>query len=158
MFPLKNGLKEGAALSSLLLIFALKYAIMRVQVIQYGLKLNGTHQLLVCAADVNILSGSLHTIRKNAEALLAGSKEIGLEVNADKTKYMVMSRDQNAGRSHSIKIDNSSFEMVEEFRYSGTAVMNQNSIQVEIKSRLKSGNACCCSVQNLCLPVCYPKI
>jgi len=68
---------------------------------------------------------------------------------ADKTKYMVMSRDQNEGRSHNIKTDNSSFERVEEFRYLGTTLRNQNSIQEEIKSRLKSGNACCYSVQNL---------
>ena len=47
------------------------------------------------------------------------SKEIGLEVNADKTNYMVMSRDQNAGRSHNMRIDNRSFERVEEFKYLG---------------------------------------
>jgi hypothetical protein len=72
------------------------------------------------------------------EALIVDSKEIGLEVNADKTKYMVMSRDQNAGKSHSMKIDNSSFERVEEFKYLGTNLTNQNSIQEETKSRLKS--------------------
>jgi len=60
-------------------------------------KLNGTHQLLVYADDVNILGGSVHTIKENAEALVVVSKEIGLEMNADKTKYAVMSRDQNAG-------------------------------------------------------------
>ena len=65
------------------------------------------------------------------------SKEIGLEVNVDKTKYMAMSRDQNAGRSHSMKSDNSSFERVEELKYLGTTLTNQNSIQEEIKSRLK---------------------
>jgi len=86
------------------------------------------------------------------------SKEIGLEVNADKTKYMVMSRDQNAGQSRSMKIDNNSFENAEEFKYLGTTLTNQNSIQEEIKSRLKSGNACYHSVQNICLPVCHPKI
>jgi hypothetical protein len=53
------------------------------------------------------------------EALIVASKETGLEVNADKTKCMVMSRDQNAGRSHSMKIDNSSFGRVEEFKYLG---------------------------------------
>jgi hypothetical protein len=76
------------------------------------------------------------------------SKQTGLEVNADKTKYMIMSRDQNAGRSHSIKTDNSSFERVEEFKYLGTN-LNQNSIQEKIKNRLKSGNACDHSVQNI---------
>jgi len=71
---------------------------------------------------------------------------------------MVMSRGQNAIRSHNIKIDNSSFESMEEFKYLGTTLTNQDSIQEEIKSRLKSGNACYHSVQNFCLPVCYPKI
>jgi len=73
------------------------------------LKLNGTHQLLVYADDVNILGGSVHIIEKNAETLVDASKEIGLEVNVDKAKYMVMSRDQNAGRSRNIKTDNSYF-------------------------------------------------
>jgi hypothetical protein len=95
------------------------------------------------------LGGSVHTIKENAETLLVASKEIGLEVNADKTKYMVMSQDQTAGRHHSMKIDNSSFQRVEEFKYLETTLMNQNSIQEEIKSRLKSGNACYHSVQNL---------
>jgi len=95
------------------------------------------------------LGGSVRNIEKNTEAFLFASKEIGLEVNADKTKYMVMSRNQKAGRSHSIKIENSSFGKVEEFRYLGTTLTNQNSIQEEIKSRLKSGNACYHSVQNI---------
>ena len=77
------------------------------------------------------------------------SKESGREVNADKSKYMVMSRDQNAGRSHSMKTDNSSFERVEEFKYLGTILTNQNYIQEKIKSRMKSVNACYHSVQNL---------
>ena len=61
------------------------------------MKLNGTHQCLVDADDVNILGGSLHTIKENAEALIVASNETGLEVNVDKTKYMFMSRNQNAG-------------------------------------------------------------
>jgi len=91
----------------------------------------------------------VHTVKDNAEALIVASKEIGLKVNADKTKYMVMPRDQNAGQSHSMKIDSSSFERVEEFKYLGTNLTNQNSIPEEIKSRLKSGNTCYHSVQNL---------
>jgi len=113
------------------------------------LKLNGTHQLLVYAYDVNILGRSVHIIKKNTEPLVVPSTEIGLGVNADKTKYMVMSRDQNAGRSYSMKTYNSFFERVEEFKYLGTNLTNQNSIHGETKSRLKSGNACYHSVQNL---------
>ena len=80
----------------LLFNFAFKYAIIRVQVNQDGLKLSGTHQLLAYVDDVNILGGSVDTV-KNAESLVAATNEIGLEVNAHKTKYMVMSRDKNAG-------------------------------------------------------------
>ena len=68
---------------------------------------------------------------------------------SDKTKYMVMSREQTAGLSHSMKVDNSSIERVEEFKYLGTTLTNQNSIQEGIKSRLKLGNACYHSVQNV---------
>jgi len=67
----------------------------------------------------------------------------------DKTKYMVMSRDQNVGRIRSVRIDNSTFERVEEFKYLGTNLTNRNSIVEEIKKRLKSGNACYHSVHNL---------
>ena len=64
---------------------------------------------------------------------MVASKDIRLEVNGDNTKYIVMSRDQNAGRSHNINIDNSSFERVEQFKYLGTTLKNKNSIQEEIK-------------------------
>jgi len=144
MFRFRNGLKQGDALSPLFFNVPLEYAIRRVQVAQDGLKLNGTHQFLVYADDVNILGGSVHTIKENAEALVVASKTVGLEVNADKTKYMVMSQNQNAGQSHTMKCDNtcSSFKRVEEFKYLGTTLTNQNSIQEEIKSRLKSGCDC----------------
>jgi hypothetical protein len=68
--------------------------------------LHGTRQLLILVYDVNILGGSVHTKEKNTEALVVASKDTGLEVNADKTKYMATSRDQNSGRSHNMKIDN----------------------------------------------------
>ena len=112
-------------------------------------KLNGAHQLLVYTDGVNILGGSVHTVKENAEALIVASNEIGLEVNVDKTKYMAMSQDQNAGQSHSVKFDNSSFERIEGFKYLGKTLTNQNSIQDAIKSRLKTGNPCYHSVQNL---------
>ena len=91
------------------------------------MKLNGTHHLLA-HADVNILGRTVHTIKENAEALVVVSKEIVLEVNADETKCLAMSRDQNAGQSHGIKSDNSSFERVVEFKYLGTTITNQNFI------------------------------
>ena len=73
------------------------------------------------------------------------------------SKYMIMSRDQNAGRGHSMKIDNSSTERVEEFKYLVTTLTDQNFIQEEMKSRLQGMFAIVwCRI--FCLPVCYPKI
>jgi hypothetical protein len=84
IFPIRNALKQGDALSPFIFNFVFEYAIKRVQVNQDGLKLNGIHQLLVYADYVNILGGSVRSIKKNAAALVVASKEIGLEVNADK--------------------------------------------------------------------------
>jgi len=116
MFPIRNGLKQGDDLLPLLFNFVLEYAIRRVQVNWDGLKLNGTHQLLVDADGVNILGGSVHIGKENAEALVVASKVSGLEVSADTTKYMVIPLDQNSGRSHNIEIDISSFERVEKLK------------------------------------------
>jgi len=103
-------------------------------------------QFLVYADDDNILGGSVHTVGESEEVLVMASKEIGLEVNADKSKYMVIYGDQNAGRSYNIKSDNSSFGMVEEFKYLGTILRNQCSFQEESKGRLKLGIVCYHSV------------
>ena len=83
MFPIRNGLKQGDALSPLLFNFALEFSIRRVQVNQDGLKLNSAYQLLVYADNVNILGGSLCTIKKNTKAVVVASKETGLAVNGD---------------------------------------------------------------------------
>jgi hypothetical protein len=77
------------------------------------LKLNGTHMLLVYADDVNMLGWSIHTIKRNMKAVVIANKEIGLEVNAETTKYMVTSWDQNAGENSILKIGNKSFWSLE---------------------------------------------
>jgi ribosomal protein S2 len=94
------------------------------------------------------LGDNIDTIQKNAEALLDASKEVGLEVNSEKTKYMLMSR-KKAGQKHAIKTANRSFEGVAKFRYLGPTLTDQNCMQEEIKSRLNSGNACYNSIQSL---------
>jgi hypothetical protein len=110
--------------------------------------LNGSHQLLVYADDVNLLDDRVNIIDKT-ETLLEASRDIDLEINAEKTKYVIMSRHQNSGQNQNIRIANESFENVATFKYLLTTLKNRKDIRDEIKGRLISGNICYCSVQNL---------
>jgi hypothetical protein len=90
----------------------IEYAIWKVQENQVGLKLNGTHQLLAYADDVNLLGDNIDHIKKNKETLIGASKEVGLEINIEKTKYMLLSHHRNAGQNRDIKIANRLLEIV----------------------------------------------
>jgi hypothetical protein len=92
---------------------------------------------------------NIDTIKENIETLTDASKAGGLEVNTEKTKYVLLSRHQNAGQNHDMKIANRCFENVAQFRCLGSIVINQNLIEEEIKRTWNSGNACYHSVQNL---------
>jgi hypothetical protein len=91
----------------------------------------------------------LDTVNKNTEIVNDASKEVGLDVNLEKTKYMLVSRYPNADQNQDIRITDRTFENVSQFKYLGTVVTNQNLIPEEIKRRLNSVNACYHSVQNL---------
>ncbi|KAJ4439473.1 hypothetical protein ANN_07597, partial [Periplaneta americana] len=108
-----------------------------------GLESKGLHQLLVYADDVNMLGENTQTIRENAEILLEANKEIGLEVNPEKTKYMIIVR------NGTIKVGDLSFEEMEKFKYLGATVTNVNDTRKEIKRRINMGNACYYSVEKL---------
>ena len=96
-----------------------------------------------------MLGENLKTIRENTEIFIKASKDIGLELNSDKTKYMITSRQQNLVRNQNIVIENLSFENVEKFKYLGVTVTNTNDIREEIKLRINMGNACYYSLQKI---------
>jgi len=100
----------------------------------------------------------MHAIWKNKEALVVSSKQTGIEVNAEKTKYMIMSRDKYPGQNHNIKIQNKAFKRVEQFIYLETILTNQNFIHEDIKSRMKYRNVYYHSAQNLLSSSLYSKI
>jgi hypothetical protein len=114
-----------------------------------GLKLNGTHQLLVYADDVNLLGDNIDTIKKRGRTLIDASKEFGLEGTTEKTEYLLLYHQQNAGKNRDIKMANTSFENVAQLRYFRTTITNQNLIHEDFKRRLNLSNACYHSVQNL---------
>jgi hypothetical protein len=97
--------------------------------------------------DINIVGED--SIQRNKNTLLDASKEVGLEVNPEKTKHMLISYYQKAGQKHSIKKVNRSFEDVAKFKYLEKTLTDQNCIHEDIKSRLNSRNACYDSVQSL---------
>jgi hypothetical protein len=99
--------------------------------IHVGLKLNGTHQLPAYDDDVNLLGDNIDIINKT-QTLIDVSKEVGIEISVEKSKYMFLSCHRNAGQNRGIKIANRSFENVSQFKYLGMTVINQNLIQEEI--------------------------
>ena len=109
-FPIQNGLKQEDALSLLLFNFALEYAIREVQETNLGLEMIGTHQVLAYADDVNLIGDDIRTIERNADVLLNACKDIGLTVNAGKTKYMEIERHQVVIANEHIKMGSNSYE------------------------------------------------
>jgi hypothetical protein len=109
-FPIQNGLKQDV-LSPSLFSFSLEDMLRKVQENQVGLKLNGTHQLLVFADDLSLLGVNLHSIMKNTETLIDTINKVDLEVKAEKTNHMLLSHHQKTGQYHDIKVGNRSLKM-----------------------------------------------
>jgi hypothetical protein len=106
---------------------------------------------------LNLLGYNTDTIQKNTKALPDASKEAGIEVNIEKSKYMLISTHQNAGKNHNIKIANRSFENTVQLKYFGLTVTNQNFIHEKVRSRLNLGNACYHSIPNILSSCLMPK-
>jgi hypothetical protein len=121
-FPIQNSLKQGDALSPLLFDFAIEYAVRKVQENQVGLKLNGGHQFLTFADDVNLLGDNIDTTKKDTGTLTDASKEVGVEIIVEKTKYVLLSHHQNAGQNQHMKIASRLFENVSQFKCFGNYI------------------------------------
>jgi hypothetical protein len=121
------------------------------------MKLNGNHQLLVCVDDVNLLGDNIDTIKKNMETLNDARKDVGLGVNAEKTKNMLLSHHQNGGQNHHMKTPNGSFGNAAHFKYLAVTVTNQNLILENIKRRLNMGSVATSQSRTFCLLVCCLK-
>jgi hypothetical protein len=107
------------------------------------------HGELVYVDDDNLLGNSINAIKENTQTLLEDNRDAELQINAEKTKYMIMSCHPNSGQNQNIRIANESFEKVAKFKYLGKTLTNKSNIHDEIKSRLNLGNACFYLVQNL---------
>jgi len=96
---------------------------------------------LVYGDNINLLGDSINTITEKTEVLLESRNDVGLEINAEKTKYMIISRHQHSGQNQNIRVASESFVSVAKFKHLGTILTNQNDIHDETKSRLSSRNA-----------------
>jgi hypothetical protein len=141
-FPSQNGLKQGDALFPWLFNYPLDYAIRKVQENEEGLLLDGKHQLLVYANNINMLGKNISTMKRKTEALLEANRDVDLEVNTENIKYIAACHHQNVGKNHSSLIANKSFENMAKFKYLRTTVINTIFIQEENESKLNSENTC----------------
>jgi hypothetical protein len=96
---------------------------------------------ITCIDYVNLFGDIINTLKENTKTLLEATRDAGIEINAEKTKYMIMSRHPNSGQKQNIRIANESFGNVATFKYLGTTLNNQNGVRYEIKSILNSGNS-----------------
>ena len=127
-FSIENGLKQVDALWPLLFNFALECDIRKVQTTNLGLDMNGNHQVLAYADDVNLIGDGIRIMERNLDVLLNTCRHIGLAVDTGKTMYMEIGLQRGMMANEHIKIGSNSYEKVKIFKYIGSLLTNQNSI------------------------------
>ena len=148
-FEIKKGVKQGDSLSTILFNMVLEVVMRKVDINPGGTIYNRMAQIVAYADDIVIISRSLLDMKNCFNQIEEEGRKVGLEINERKTKYMIASRKNKWNNINNINIGTYQFERVEEFKYLGSLVTEDNRTSKEVNERIKAGNRCYGALQHL---------